>query len=569
MSNLKDSYYTAADALLEALIESEVSYLFCNLGSDHTAIIESFAKAEKEGFTLPEIVLCPHESVALSAAHGYAMMTGEPQGVFVHTDVGTQNLGGALHNAYRGRIPVFIFAGETPLTMNDGIRGGRNSFVNYLQNVYDQNGIVRQYVKWEHTVKHSQNIKQLVYRGMQLAKTAPSKPVYLTAAREVLEDTIEKRPNGSKHWRPVEPPELSNEQIDELLKVIKGAENPVLITSYFGRKMKAISTLVEFCEMFAIPVVEQNPGYLNFPRDHHLHVGFASDPFVKEADLILAIDVDVPWSFHEIEPKGDVYYIDVDPAKEDIPLWNAPAKKRYFAASHQVIQRLVERGKLVPPDEEKIHQRKEKISHIHLDQRKRWEEEIDHGGDTITPAWLSACIRDVVDEKTIILDETITNTAHVLKYIPLSTSGSYFGSGGTSLGWNGGAAIGAKLAKPDHHVISLTGDGSFLFSIPSSVYWMANNYDTPFFTIIYNNKGWNATKMNYLKWYPEGVATERNKYWVEFDKESRLEKIAEAAGNVYAVEVRHPDEVKSAIERCYERVKKGQSAVLNVLLPPL
>ena len=55
------------------------------------------------------------EMVALSAAHAYAMVTGEPQAVIVHVDVGTQTLSGGVSNAMRGRVPVLIFAGAVPV----------------------------------------------------------------------------------------------------------------------------------------------------------------------------------------------------------------------------------------------------------------------------------------------------------------------------------------------------------------------------------------------------------------------------------------------------------------------
>ena len=80
-------------------------------------LIEALAQARAEGrrADLPELIVCPHETVALSAAHAYAAVSGEPQAVLVHVDAGTQNLGGAVHNAARGRIPVLIFAGAAPV----------------------------------------------------------------------------------------------------------------------------------------------------------------------------------------------------------------------------------------------------------------------------------------------------------------------------------------------------------------------------------------------------------------------------------------------------------------------
>ena len=80
-------------------------------------------------------------------------MSGHAQAVIVHVDCGTQALAGALHNAARGRVPVFIFAGLSPATQEGEATGSRNEFIHWLQDVADQRGIVRQYVKYENEIR--------------------------------------------------------------------------------------------------------------------------------------------------------------------------------------------------------------------------------------------------------------------------------------------------------------------------------------------------------------------------------------------------------------------------------
>ena len=82
-------------------------------------------------------------------------------------------------------------------------------------------------------------------------------------------------------------------------------------------------------------------------------------------------------------------------------------------------------------------------------------------------------------------------------------------SGGGSLGWNGGAAVGVKLAKPDAFVTTMTGDGTYMFTIPSTVHWMARRYRTPFLQVIFNNKGWRAPRYSAMAVHPEGLASQR------------------------------------------------------------
>ena len=75
------------------------------------------------GRAIPEMVTCPNEMVAMSAAHGHAQVSGRAQAVLVHVECGTQSLAGAVHNAAKGRVPVLIFAGLSPFTQEGELRG--------------------------------------------------------------------------------------------------------------------------------------------------------------------------------------------------------------------------------------------------------------------------------------------------------------------------------------------------------------------------------------------------------------------------------------------------------------
>jgi acetolactate synthase-1/2/3 large subunit len=563
----KMTRYTTADAMLDALQETGISYLFSNFGSDHPAVIEGLAKAKALNRPLPEAIICPHEYVALSAAIGHYMVSGKAQGVFVHTDVGTQNLGGSLHNAARSRIPVFIFSGETPYTMEGELPGSRNSHINYLQNVYDQRGIVRNYVKWEYDIRTGRNVKQLVYRAMQLANTEPKGPVYLTGAREVLEEEMIPSEDKSNKWKALEKRSLSSAGIEQIVTALVNAGNPILFTSYSGRNIESVDLLVQFCEKLAIPVIEPNATYMNFPTDHPMHLGFEGGELLSKADVILVIDSDVPWVPTVNQPSGNckVFYIDTDPLKEDIPLAYFAAEAMYQADSFHALTQLNEYANGIEINEGLIKQRYERTQILHNEQRDRWKKTETLPSDgVITPDWLAVCLRNIVDEETIILNETITNSASISKYVPRNKPGTMFGNGGSSLGWNGGAAIGAKLAKPDKTIVSLTGDGSYLFSIPASVHWMSRRYQAPFLTVIFNNQGWNATKNNTLKLYPDGIANRDDQFWVNFDQPADLAKVAEAAGGALALTVSDPEKLEEALRMGMDAVETGRSAVIDV-----
>jgi acetolactate synthase-1/2/3 large subunit len=91
---VEESVHTTSEAFLRALRDGGVSHVFANLGNDHPGIIEAYARARRDGVAeeFPELIVCPHESVALSAAYGHAQVSGQAQAVVVHAACGTQNL---------------------------------------------------------------------------------------------------------------------------------------------------------------------------------------------------------------------------------------------------------------------------------------------------------------------------------------------------------------------------------------------------------------------------------------------------------------------------------------------
>ncbi|MED4116225.1 thiamine pyrophosphate-requiring protein [Priestia megaterium] len=570
------SKYTASTAFLEALQEAGVSYIFANLGSDHPAMIESLAEARKENIKLPEVIICPHEMVALSAANGYAQITGKPQAVVVHVECGTQNLGGAVHNAAKGRVPVLIFAGSSPYTQEGELTGSRNEFIHWIQDVADQRGIVRGYTKYDNEIRSGKNVKQLVHRALQFAQSEPKGPVYLMGPREVMEEETKPVSINTDLWEPIAPTALPPQGIHDILNDLLKAEKPLIITSYLGRNSEAVKELVQFSETLSIPVIESVPNYMNFPSDHPMHCGYQwnspeQNELLREADFVLVLDSDVPWIPLVNNPSENctVYYIDTDPLKQQMPLWYIPSKCFFKADAHIALQQLNESLKSKVLDEKAISMRRDNISKVHHQQRTEWNENEQYREDIITPEYLTACIREIVDENTIIMNEGISNYETIYKHIQAKRPGSIFGSGAGSLGWNGGASIGAKLALKDQTVITLTGDGSYLFSIPSSVHWMSRKYDTPFLTIIYNNRGWKSPKLSTLGVHPNGIANQTNQFWVDLDPHADLAKIAEAAGGAFAQTVKKPSDLKDALNNAINAVKEGRAAVLDVYLPAI
>ena len=595
--------YTTSTAFLEALGEAGVRYIFANLGSDHPGLIEALAQAKAEGRAalaggsgpsgsgvspggrvsprgsrVPQIIVCPHEMVALSAAQAYASVTRQPQAVFVHVDAGTQNLGGAVSNAMRGRVPVLIFAGAAPFTIAGELPGGRNEFIHWIQDVPDQRGILRGYVKYDNEIRTGRNVKQLVHRALQIARSEPAGPVYLVGPREVMEEQVEPYAADPVQYPPAGAAALREEAARDIATALAGASNPLIVTSYLGRNPDAVPALVELAELLEIPVLESAAFCVNFPGDHRLHAGYqfttsAQNPVLAAADVILVLDSDVPWIPATSRPAPDaaIYVVDVDPVKASMPMWHVPARRLAAADSKVAVEqitRFVRDNVLV--DAGLVEVRSAVAADASRARRAALDALEQPGPGVITPRYLTACVRELlVGTDALVLTEAITNYQVVAEHLRASRPGSLIGSGGGSLGWAGGGAVGAKLAAPERTVVCLTGDGSFLFGVPSSAQWVARRYGTPALTIIYDNHGWAAPKFSALQVHPDGAAARADDFHVSFEPEADLAGVARAAGGAYGVTVSDPAELPQVLKDALAVVHGGRSAVVSVQLPPV
>ena len=569
--------HTASAAMLEALQEAGVSYIFANFGSDHPALIEAIAEARSLGRSIPAVVTCPHEMVAMTCAHGYAQLTGRAQAVVVHVDCGTQSLGGAVHNAAKARIPVFVFAGLSPSTQEGEATGSRNEFIQWIQDVPDQRGIVRQYMKYDNELRNAHNVKQIVHRSLQLAHSDPKGPVYLVGAREVMEAETQSVAIEVAEWPAIAPIPLAEAAVTSLVGAFQKAARPLIVTSYVGRNPAAVTELVRFCTRLGVGVLESVPSYVNYPHNDPLYQGNQwNHPFqnraLAEADFVLVVDSDVPWIPTVSKPSdgASIAIIDVDPLKQSTPLWSIKARQCYRADAATAFAQLNARLDRIEIDEEAAERRRRHYAERHRERKAKLDRLEAPSGDVITPEYLTACVRRQVGFEAIVLNEGITNYPAICDHMARERPGTMFASGGGSLGWTGGAAIGMKLAAPGKTFVALTGDGSYMFSAPSAVHWMARRYRTPFLQIIYNNRGWNAPKFSALAIHPDGFASRAKDLDLSFDPPPDYSGVAAAAGGAYARVVKRPQEVEAAVAEGLRVVlEESRCAVLDVWLSHL
>src|SRR5947208_13470951 len=116
-----------AAAYLALLADRGIDYLFGNAGTDFAPLIEAYAEAAQKGTRVPRPMLATHENLAVTMAHGYAMVSRKIPAVMVHVSVGTANMICAAMNAARENIALLLTAGRSPIT-ESGLLGSRDGY---------------------------------------------------------------------------------------------------------------------------------------------------------------------------------------------------------------------------------------------------------------------------------------------------------------------------------------------------------------------------------------------------------------------------------------------------------
>jgi acetolactate synthase-1/2/3 large subunit len=557
---------SVAEAYLALLAERGVEFLFANAGTDFAPIIEALANAEAMGRPVPRPMIALHENLAMSMAHGYAMVSGRIPAVMVHVSVGTANAICSALNAARENVPILLTAGRTPLT-EEGLRGSRDAYIHWGQEMYDQAGMLREFVKWDYELRNAEQLETVIDRALSLAATEPCGPVYLTLPREVLAAPLaEIRYEQPSRRVAASSPRADEAALAQATAILAAAENPLIVTSSAGRDLAAVPALAAFAERFAIPVVQFSPRHMSIPADHPMQLGFDPSSLIADADAVLVLESDVPWIPSRVSPPAGakIIHIGLDPLFQRYPI-------RGFLCDLAITARVGPAlGELSASldrhiNATRVEARRSRVAKQRAALRQEWQSlrEGVQNARPIHPAWVSHCIEAAMDAGAIIVNEYTLMQQHC----GFTRPGSFFGSSAASgLGWGFGAALGAKLAAPDRLVIATLGDGAYLFSNPVAGHHAAKVHDLPILVVVFNNAMWNAVRRSTLTMYPDGgAAKSNNPAFIRLDDLPAFEQVCAAAGG-HGERVEDPADLPAALERAIKVVtQERRQALLNVI----
>jgi acetolactate synthase I/II/III large subunit len=568
--------FSTAHYFLEALVDLGVDYIFANLGTDHVSLIEEIARWDKEGRRHPEMILCPHEVVAVHMAGGYALATGRCQAVLVHVDAGTANACMAIQNLFRYRLPVMLFAGRAPHTLHGELRGSRDTYVHFVQDPFDVASIVRPYVKWEYSLPSGVVVKEALARASAFAHSDPPGPIYMMLPRETLAEEWDEAAMPAyppARYGGVQAGGIEPARAAAIAGQLMAAENPVAFTAYLGRRPHAVALLDRLARAAGIRVCDFSAIDLNIPQDSPCYAGTDPSPLLEQADLGLLIDIDVPFVPQSKRANAIKWLqIDIDPLKADFPMWGFATDMRIAGDSAVILEQVLEAIEARADDSyrKRIATRIASWSGARDALAKRRADASASKGVTgaLNPAFVFKTLGAKLSQDDVVLNEAIRNGPVLQEHLTRTQPGSYVGLAGGGLGFSGGMALGLKLAKPACRIVQVIGDGGFHFSSPDSVYAVAQQYQIPIFTVVVDNGGWQAVKSATQRVYPRGIAAETDHFQSRLMSGRQGERrdfadVAKAFG-AHGECVTEPDELSAAIDRCLAALLDGKAAVLHV-----
>jgi thiamine pyrophosphate-dependent acetolactate synthase large subunit-like protein len=184
----------------------------------------------------------------------------------------------------------------------------------------------------------------------------------------------------------------------------------------------------------------------------------------------------------------------------------------------------------------------------------------------LTPAGVMLALNEVLDPDDIVVEEAVTNAPAIAQALERTRPGTLTGSAGPGLGWALGGSLGVKLARPDRRVVAVTGDGSFLFGVPTSALMMAAEWGTPFLTVILNNGGYRASRLPVYSLFPGGLSEQRGEaVGTRFTRAPDYPALA-AACHARGERVEHADDLGPALRRALAALDRGQAAVIECVI---
>jgi len=555
------------EAILEAFRNLGVDYIMSSPGSEWGPLWEALARQKVGNKAGPVYLSCWHETLAVNLAWGYTTVTGRPQAVVLHAGAGLLQGSMAIHAANATCTPMVVMSGESlSYGENPDFDPGRQ-WVGSLSIVGGPHRLMEPIVKWANQATSPATLYEQIVRAGEMAQRTPAGPTYVNVPIEtMLHDWTP--PDVLRDVPPAPKPRAADADIAAVAHQLVAAKHPLIITEAAGSEAEGFAALVALAELLAIPVVENsNCKFANFPKTHGLHQGFNVPEQLKKADLVLPIRSYTPWYPPSAGPKSaTVVAIDEAPLDEKRVYQNLQANAYLEGDVPSILQLLADAVRGLGFDEDVVEDRRTRLQQAHdaLHQSYREAEAAARHTGPIDPVHLCARMSAIFPDNTVFVDETTSHRMAIQRHLRWNAVHDFI-KVPTGLGQGLGTALGVKLACPDRPVVSIIGDGGFLYNPVTQSLGCSMEAGLPVLIVVFNNEGYLAMKNNHLSYYPDATAAQNDIFLGHPIKGPDYAELVKPFGGV-GLRVDDPAKLDDVLREGLAAVESGKTTIINALL---
>ena len=500
-------------------------------------------------------ILCRQERAGVNIADGFSRVNnGSNIGVF------TMQAGPGAENAFAGVAQAF--ADSVPiLVLPNGVGTARAGVHPNFSAVDNYKGIT----KWSGYVNSVELIPDFMRRAFTKLKNGPKGPVLIEIPTDVAEQEF---PDEQFQYEPVKVTKSQGDpdNVRELISAILKAELPVINAGQGVLYSESSEELIEFVELTGIPVMTTLAGKSSFPETHQLSLGTGGvsstlmvNHFRTNSDLIIGIGTSFTNSNFNAPMPSNVALAQITDCADHINKdWKISLG--CVGDAKLILKQMIEEYKKqngIKPlsNSEKVSELIDKLRNQFYTE---WNPRLNSDEIPLSPYRVLTELASTIDVSNTIIthDSGYPRDQFSPFWKPVNPWG-YIGWGkSTQLGYGLGLAIGAKMAKPEKHVINIMGDAAF--GMAGLDIETAVRSNIPILTIVLNN----GVMTNYTSPAPYlGYAAEK---WDLHKLTGDYAKIADGLG-AFSKKVRTPDQIVPAIKEALEANKSGQPALLEMM----
>jgi acetolactate synthase I/II/III large subunit len=567
-----------SDFMVDVIKNLKLDYLAANPGSSFRSLHESVVNYGNN--QSPELITCLHEESSVAIAHGYAKASGRPMGVMAHGTVGLQHASMAIYNAWCDRVPMVIFAGN-------GIDASkRRPGTEWAHSVQDAALLVRDFVKWDDAPASLQHFAESTIRAYRVATTGQQGPVVIMADTDLQEDAMHGPVPTIPPLRAVRPVQGDSASLAEAARLLLGAKNPLILADRAARDQEGVKHLAALAETLQIPVVDLG-GRMNFPNTHHLNHSDLKRALVRDADVVLMLDVGDPWG--QLNTVEEPMRTTRSLSRADVKVITIGFGESAIRSNYQDFQRFLsvdlaihgEAQASMPVLTEHILKlatpaQRSAAAERREPMQKRWDRQLQSAKDAAALGWDASPIstaRLAMETWEVIKNEPWSlavsdRIAWARKLWPTTQYHQMLGgSGGQGVGYGLPASVGAALANKalGRMTVTFQPDGDMLHA-PGAL-WTAAHHKIPLLMVMHNNRGYYQEVMHLQR-----MASLHNRRtdqaWIGNglrNPDIDFAKIAQGHGVWAEGPVSDPTKLRGALQRALAEVKQGRPALVDVV----